>query len=127
MSFLVWLILGVAIGYLGHLILSADPDRGAFTNVLVGTLGVLGSSRLMASYMSAEAIQRVVSIETGLICLVSLLVAVVLVGAMNLLCRRKLCRQLAALPMLIGFIRRRHFARALPEVIPASHVTPGSR
>jgi uncharacterized membrane protein YeaQ/YmgE (transglycosylase-associated protein family) len=106
MSFLVWLILGVTIGYLGHLVLTADPDRGAFINILVGTAGVLGSSRLMASYMSAAAIQRVISRETGLICLVSFLVAMVLVGATNLLCRRKLCRQITILRTLIGFRRR---------------------
>ncbi len=100
MNFLVWLTFGVAIGYLGHLVLSADPDRGAFTNVLIGTLGVLGASRLMASYMSAAAIQRVLSIETGLICLVSFAVAVVLVGAMNLLCRRKFCWQITTLRRL---------------------------
>jgi uncharacterized membrane protein YeaQ/YmgE (transglycosylase-associated protein family) len=85
MSLLVWLILGLAIGYVGHLILSADPDRGAFMNVLVGTIGALWASRLMAAHLSAATTQGAFGVESGLVCLVSLVVAVVLVGLANLL------------------------------------------
>jgi uncharacterized membrane protein YeaQ/YmgE (transglycosylase-associated protein family) len=80
-----WLILGLTIGYLGNLILSADPDRGCFMNVLVGTIGALWASRLLASHLYAMSSQSVLNAETGLLCLLSLLVAVVLVGLMNLL------------------------------------------
>lgn len=90
MSLLVWLILGVALGYLGNLILSADPDRGAFMNVFVGTIGALWTSRLMASHLSAVDAQGVIGVKTGLVCLVSLLVAVILVGLANLLRRGRL-------------------------------------
>lgn len=90
MTLLVWLILGVAIGYLGHLILSADPDRGCFMNVLVGALGALWVIRLMDAHMSAAASQGAFGIQTGVVCLVSLLVAVVLVGVANLLRRGRL-------------------------------------
>lgn len=85
MTLLMWLILGVAIGYLGHLILSANPDRGAFLNVLVGTLGALWASRLVLAHLTAASTQSVFGIETGVVCLLSLLVALVLVGLANLL------------------------------------------
>ncbi len=85
-----WLILGVTIGYLGNLILSADPDRGCFMNVLVGTIGALWASRLLASHLAAISSQSVLNAETGFLCLLSLLVAVVLVGLMNLLRRGRL-------------------------------------
>jgi uncharacterized membrane protein YeaQ/YmgE (transglycosylase-associated protein family) len=90
MSLLVWLILGLAIGYLGNLVLSADPDRGCFMNVLVGTIGALWASRAMAAHLSASGTQGVIGAETGLLCLVSLCVAVVLVGLVNLLRRGRL-------------------------------------
>jgi uncharacterized membrane protein YeaQ/YmgE (transglycosylase-associated protein family) len=85
MSLLVWLILGLALAYVGHLILSADPDRGAFMNVLLGTLGALWASKLMASHLSAATTQDLFGVGTGVICLVSFLVAIVLVGLANLL------------------------------------------
>ena len=85
MTLLMWLILGVAIGYLCHLILSADPDRGAFLNVLVGTLGALWASRLVLAHLTAAPTQGVFGLETGVVCLLSLLVALVLVGLAYLL------------------------------------------
>ena len=85
MSLLVWLILGLALGYVGHLILSADPDRGAFMNVLLGTIGALWASRLMAAHLSVATPQDAFGMATGVICLVSFLVAVALVALANLL------------------------------------------
>lgn len=90
MSLLVWLVLGVTIGYLGNLILSADPDRGAFFNVLTGTLGALWAIRLMDAHLDAAATQGAYGVQTGFVCVVSLLVAVILVGLANLLRRGRL-------------------------------------
>jgi uncharacterized membrane protein YeaQ/YmgE (transglycosylase-associated protein family) len=90
MSLLVWLILGLAIGYVGHLILSADPDRGAFLNVLLGTLGALWAIRLMDLHLDAAATQGAFGIQTGLVCIVSLLVACLIVALANLLRRGRL-------------------------------------
>jgi uncharacterized membrane protein YeaQ/YmgE (transglycosylase-associated protein family) len=87
MSLLVWLILGLAIGYLGHLILSADPDRGVCLNVLLGTIGALWAIRLMDMHLDAVATQSAYGMQTGFVCVVSLLVAVILVGLANLLRR----------------------------------------
>ena len=90
MILLVWLLLGLTIGYLGHLLLSADPDRGCFMNVLVGALGATWVIRLLDAHMSAAASQSAFGIQTGVVCVVSLLVALVLVGALNLLRRGRL-------------------------------------
>jgi uncharacterized membrane protein YeaQ/YmgE (transglycosylase-associated protein family) len=86
-----WLIFGVALGYLGHVILSADRDCGAFLNVLLGTLGALGVSWLIAShFLTVSRTQDLFSMQTGGLCLASLLVAVVLIGLANLLRRGRL-------------------------------------
>lgn len=85
MSLLVWLVLGVAIGYVGHLILSADPDRGVCLNVLAGALGALWAIRLLDAHLEAAATQGAYGMQTGFVCVVSLLVAVILVGLANLL------------------------------------------
>ena len=87
MSLLVWLICGLAIGYLGHLILSADTNCGACVNVLLGTLGALAASRLLDAHVSAAAARGAFSLQIGLVCLVSLLVALALIGVANLLRR----------------------------------------
>jgi uncharacterized membrane protein YeaQ/YmgE (transglycosylase-associated protein family) len=90
MTLIFWLILGVALGYLGNLVLSADPDRGCFLNVLLGTLGALGTGFLLVSHVRAAGTQSTLSAETLLSCLVALLVAVVLVALANLLRRGRL-------------------------------------
>ncbi len=87
MTLIFWLILGVALGYLGNLVLSADPDRGCFLNVLLGTLGALGTGLLLVSRVRAAGTQSTLSAETLLSCLMALLVAVVLVALANLLRR----------------------------------------
>jgi uncharacterized membrane protein YeaQ/YmgE (transglycosylase-associated protein family) len=87
MSLLVWLVLGVTIGYVGHLILSADPDRGVCLNVLTGTLGALWAIRLLDTHLDAAATQGAYGVQTGFVCVVSLLAALILVGLVNLLRR----------------------------------------
>lgn len=90
MTLIFWLILGVAIGYLGNLVLSAEPDRGCFLNVFLGTLGALAAGSLMASHVRAAATRSALSLETLLACVVALLVAMALVGLSNLLRRGRL-------------------------------------
>ncbi|HEX5459398.1 MAG TPA: GlsB/YeaQ/YmgE family stress response membrane protein [Steroidobacteraceae bacterium] len=81
MSFLVWLILGMVIGYLGSLIMRSDPDRGTVASVAAGILGALLASRVLAPLVGSPPSQGFFSLG-GL--LVSLLGAVVLVGLVNL-------------------------------------------
>jgi len=87
MSFLVWLILGMVIGYLGSLIMRADPDRGAFLSVAAGIVGALLAGRLLAPVIGAAPGQGFFSLSGVL---VSLLGAVVLVGLANLLWRGRI-------------------------------------
>ena len=87
MSIIVWLALGVAIGYLGSLILRTEADRGLFRNALIGTVGALSASWLMLPRMSVAASRGGFDLQTFL---VSLLGAVVLVGVANVVRRGRL-------------------------------------
>jgi len=82
MGVFVWLTLGVAIGYLGSLIMRSEPDRGAVLSVPAGVLGALLASRLLAPLLGGRPDQGFFSVS---VVLVSLLGAVVLVGLLNLL------------------------------------------
>ena len=87
MSFLVWLMLGVVIGYLGSLIMRSDADRGAVLSTVAGILGALLAGRLLAPFLSGAPGQGFFSVSAVL---VSLLGAVVLVGLLNLLRRGRI-------------------------------------
>lgn len=87
MSFLVWLLLGIVIGYLGSLIMRSDADRGAFLSTVAGILGALLAGRLLAPYLGGAPSQGFFSLGAVL---VALLGAVVLVGLVNLLRRGRI-------------------------------------
>ena len=87
MSFFVWLILGVVIGYLGSLIMRSDADRGAMLSTVAGILGALLAGRLLAPLLGGAPGQGFFSLSAVL---VSLLGAVVLVGLVNLLRRGRI-------------------------------------
>jgi uncharacterized membrane protein YeaQ/YmgE (transglycosylase-associated protein family) len=87
MSFFVWLLLAVVIGYLASLIMRSDADRGAISSTAAGIIGALLAGRLLApivggvpgrGFFSASAVT------------VSLLGALILVGLVNLLRRGQL-------------------------------------
>lgn len=87
MSFLVWLVLGVVIGYLGSLIMRSDADRGAVVSTAAGILGALLAARLLAPLLGGAPGRGFFSLSAVL---VSLLGAVVLVGLVNLLRRGRI-------------------------------------
>ena len=87
MSFFVWLILGVVIGYLGSLIMRSDADRGAVISVAAGVLGALLAGRLLAPLLGGSPGRGFFSLST---LLVSLLGAIALVGLVNVLRRGRL-------------------------------------
>lgn len=87
MSFFVWLILGVVIGYLGSLIMRSDADRGAVVSTAAGILGALLAGRLLGPLVGGAPSQGFFSLSA---LLVSLLGAVVLVGLVNLLRRGRI-------------------------------------
>jgi len=87
MTFLVWLMLGVVIGYLGSLIMRSDADRGAILSTAAGILGALLAGRLLAPFVGGGPTQGFFSLSAVL---VSLLGAVVLVGLVNVLRRGRI-------------------------------------
>lgn len=87
MSFLVWLVLGVVIGYLGSLIMRSDADRGVVVSTGAGILGALLAARLLAPLLAGAPARGFFSLSTVL---ASLLGAVVLVGLANLLRRGRI-------------------------------------
>ena len=87
MSLIVWLILGVVIGYLGSLIMRSDADRGAVLTTAAGIVGALLAGRLLAPVLGGAPGQGFFSLSAVL---ASLLGAVVLVGLVNLLRRGRI-------------------------------------
>lgn len=87
MTFFVWLILGIVIGYLGSLIMRSDADRGALPSTLAGILGALIAGRLLAPLLGSAPREGFFSLSAVL---VALLGAVVLVGLVNLLWRGRI-------------------------------------
>ncbi len=84
MSFLVWLLLGVVIGYLGSLIMRSDADRGAILSTVAGILGALLAGRLLAPFVGGA---RARASSASAPCWSPFLGAVVLVGVVNVLRR----------------------------------------
>jgi len=87
MSLIVWLILGVVIGYLGSLIMRSDADRGALLTAVAGIVGALLAAWLLAPVLGGAPGQGFFSLSAVL---ASLLGAVVLVGLVNLLRRGRI-------------------------------------
>jgi uncharacterized membrane protein YeaQ/YmgE (transglycosylase-associated protein family) len=82
MSLLVWLILGVVIGYLGSLIMRSEPDRGAVLSTAAGILGALLAGWLLGPLLGGSPDRDFFSTTAVAI---SLLGAVLLVGLVNFL------------------------------------------
>jgi uncharacterized membrane protein YeaQ/YmgE (transglycosylase-associated protein family) len=87
MSFLVWLLLGGVIGYLGGLIMPSEADRGAILSTAAGIAGALLAGWLLAPFVIGVPSQSFFSLSAVL---ASLLGAVVLVGLVHLLRRGRI-------------------------------------
>lgn len=83
MSFFVWMIVAVVIGFLGSLIMRCNADRSLVLSTLVGILGALLAGRLLAPFLDEPLPSQ--GFFTLSAVLVSLLGAVILVGLVNLL------------------------------------------
>jgi uncharacterized membrane protein YeaQ/YmgE (transglycosylase-associated protein family) len=84
MSFFVWLMLGLVIGYLARLIMRCEADCGALLGTVAGILGAMIAGRLLAPLVGGVPGQSFFTVSAVL---VSLLGAVALVAAVNLLRR----------------------------------------
>lgn len=87
MSFLVWLVVGVVIGYLGTLIMRSEADRGALASTAAGILGALLAARLVAPVLGGGPARGFFSLSAVL---ASLAGSVALVGLLNLARRGRL-------------------------------------
>lgn len=87
MSFLVWLLLGMVIGYLGSLVMRSDPDRGAVLSVAAGITGALLAGRLLGPLLHETPAQGFFSLSAVL---ASLFGALILVGLVNFLRRGRI-------------------------------------
>lgn len=82
MSFLVWLILAVVIGYLGSLIMRSEPGKGAVSTTAAGMVGALVAGWLLGPLLGGSPDRGFFSSSAVA---VSLLGAVVVVGLVNFL------------------------------------------
>jgi len=82
MSFFVWLILGIVIGYLASLIMRCEGHRGTGVSTGAGILGALLAGWLLAPLLDGSPGHGLFSATAVA---VSLLGAVVLIGLVNLL------------------------------------------
>jgi uncharacterized membrane protein YeaQ/YmgE (transglycosylase-associated protein family) len=87
MSLVVWLILGVVIGYLGSLIMRSDADRGAVLSAAAGIAGALLAAGLLVPLLHEGSAAGFFSLSAVL---ASLFGAVILVGLVNLLRRGRI-------------------------------------
>lgn len=87
MSLIVWLLLGVVIGYLGSLIMRSDADRGTLATTAAGIAGALLAGWLGSPLTGGGPGKGFFSSSTVA---VALLGAVVLVGLVNLLRRGRI-------------------------------------
>lgn len=86
MSFFVWVLLGVVIGYLARLIMRCEPDQGAMLSTGAGMLGALAAGWLLARLLGGTPDRGAFSVAVA----AALLGAVILIGLVNLLRYRRI-------------------------------------
>ena len=86
MNLVLWLAIGALIGWLGSLVLDADPEQGVFMNVVAGIVGALLGGWLVGPLVGAASAEGFS--PAGL--LVALIGAVLLLVVFNLVRRRRL-------------------------------------
>ena len=88
MDLVLWLAIGALIGWLGSVVLDADPEQGVFMNVVAGIVGALLGGWLVGPLVGAAAATRGGFSPAGL--LVALIGAVLLLAVYNLVRRRRM-------------------------------------
>lgn len=87
LNIVVWLVVGAVIGLVAGLLMRDDEDQGVFVNVVVGIAGALVAGWLVAPVVGLRMVNPRV-FNFGALA-VALLGAVVLLGLMSLLRRKK--------------------------------------
>ena len=87
MGFILWLIIGGAVGWLASLIMKRDASQGITLNVVVGIIGAMLGGWLVGPVVGAPSINSgQISIPS---LLVSLLGALLLLAIVNLITRNR--------------------------------------
>lgn len=82
MNIIIWLIVGGLIGWVASMLMGTDGRQGLLLNVVVGIVGAALGGWMFGSYFGASTINEGNLSISGII--VSLLGAVVLIGALKL-------------------------------------------
>lgn len=82
MNIIIWLIVGGLIGWVASMLMGTDGRQGLLLNVVVGIVGAALGGWLFGGYFGASTINEGNLSISGII--VSLLGAVVLIGALKL-------------------------------------------
>ena len=85
MNFIIWIVVGGLIGWIASIIMKTDGQQGLFLNIVVGLIGALIGGWLISPLIGAGTINDGAFNFASL--LVSLVGAVLLLAAVNLLRR----------------------------------------
>lgn len=85
MNFIIWIVVGGLIGWIASIIMKTDGQQGLFLNIVVGLIGALIGGWLISPLVGAGTINDGAFNFASL--LVSLVGAVLLLAAVNLLRR----------------------------------------
>ena len=87
MNFFIWIVVGALIGWIASILMRTDAHQGLFVNVVVGLIGALIGGWLIAPLVGADTIH--VGAFNFPSFVVSLVGAIVLVGIVTMLRRRR--------------------------------------
>ena len=82
MNLIIWLIIGGVVGWLASIIMRRDGQQGILLNIVVGIVGAA-----IAGFLGGGSINEAITIGTFLW---SVLGAVILLGIVNLVTRKRL-------------------------------------
>lgn len=84
MNFIIWLIVGGIVGWLASLVMRTDASQGIFLNIIVGIVGAFLGGLLISPLVGVGTINQGISVAS---ILVSLVGAIILLAAINLVRR----------------------------------------
>lgn len=87
MNFLIWLIVGGAVGWLASLIMRTDAQQGILLNVIVGIIGAFIGGWVISPMVGVGSVNEGISIGSVLVSLVG---AVLLLAIINLFRRGRM-------------------------------------
>jgi uncharacterized membrane protein YeaQ/YmgE (transglycosylase-associated protein family) len=87
MNFIIWIIVGGILGWLASMVMRTNGQQGLILNIIVGIVGAFVAGLFLTPLLGVATINQNNFSLPGLI--VSFLGAIILLGAVNLLSRRR--------------------------------------